>query len=288
MDTKELAVINYRDPEIVATLKATVAQGLSDPEFALFAQYCQSSGLNPFRREVWAIKAGGRLQIMTGVHGYWAIANSHPQFDGAEEEIEHDEKGMIVRAVCKIHRKDRKFPSVGTALMSEYRGSSPVWGKMPSVMLAKCAASVAIRKAFPQELAGTYTEEEMGAEQQAQVTAQAFQHQPQAIAQATYYSLATVDEGSRPRAEEYLKDHGATFDDALGVWVAPKKLDRLFSCIVAKPIEEAEIVEAKPEPEAPFIPADEDDIPTEWVKPAKETPLEKAKKRVAKMQEAQP
>ena len=159
--TKEIATLDYTDNKLLQTMKATVAHGLNNEEFMLFTELCKSTKLNPFKREIWAIKAGGRLQLMTGINGYWAIANAHPQFDGTEQEIEVDPLGNPAKAICKVYRKDRRFPSVAIALMKEYRKDSPVWREKPSVMLMKCAESVALRKAFPQELNGLYTQEEM-------------------------------------------------------------------------------------------------------------------------------
>lgn len=146
--------------EMLLALRNTVAPGLTDPEFRLFAEMCRATGLNPATKEIWAIKAGGRLQLMTGINGFLRIANSHPQFDGMEVSFEWDGK-QLVSCTVKVHRKDRKFPSVATAYWSEYAKQTPIWRTMPTVMLSKCAKSLAIREAFIQELGGLYTAEEM-------------------------------------------------------------------------------------------------------------------------------
>jgi len=161
--TKELTTTNNNPMEMLAALRNTVAPGLTDAEFALFAEIVKSTGLNPVTKEVWAIKAGGRLQLMTGINGFLRIANSHPMFDGMEVEFEWDGK-MLVSATAKVYRKDRRFPAVATAYMAEYSKPTPIWKQMPSIMLSKCAKSLAIREAFVQELGGLYTAEEMPSE----------------------------------------------------------------------------------------------------------------------------
>jgi len=158
--TKELTT--QSNTEMLVALRNTVAPGLTDSEFRLFAEMCKATGLNPALKEIWAIKAGGRLQLMTGINGFLKIANSHPQFDGMEVTYEWDGK-QLVSCTVKVHRKDRKFPSVATAYWNEYSKPSPVWKQMPTVMLSKCAKSLAIREAFIQELGGFYTAEEMPA-----------------------------------------------------------------------------------------------------------------------------
>ena len=227
--------INYDDNRMIHTLKATVAQGLSEPEFRLFAEHCKSTGLNPFKKEVWAIKAGGRLQVMTGINGFLAIANNHPQFDGMETEVDND--NQPTKAICRVYRKDRRFPSEGIALMKEYGKDTPIWRQMPRVMLTKVAKSIALREAFPQELNGLYTAEEMPSEYDvpkapkapikvAQEPTQAPQREPQQVevevepveeqvSETRYYKIY-------PKMERF-QELKAIIKDAGGRWNAEGK-----------------------------------------------------------------
>lgn len=149
--------------DMLATLRDTVAPGLTNAEFLLFSEMVKATNLNPITKEIWAIKAGGRLQVMTGINGFLKIANSHPQFDGMEVSFEWDEKNLI-SSTAKVYRKDRRFPSVATAYLSEYGKQTPIWKSMPTIMLSKCAKSLAIREAFIAEVGGLYTQEEMPSE----------------------------------------------------------------------------------------------------------------------------
>ena len=244
--------IDFAAPKMIETLKATVAQGLNDPEFAVFAEHCKATGLNPFKKEVWAIKAGGRLQIMTGINGYWQIANRHPQFDGAEtgmitkagEWVKSVPGNDFIGAWCRVHRKDRKVAMEGEALLSDYQKSTPIWTQTPRIMIKKVAESIALRKAFPQELNGLYTEEEMPPQFAAQPVAQTPQALPQPkIADAIgddapppmkfQYDLTNLEPGKLPEAIAALQKAGAvTTDDEYKLyWESPifvKKVQRFL------------------------------------------------------------
>lgn len=159
--TKELT-INYSDANTIKTLKETVAKGATESEFKMFSEMCKATGLNPFKREIWFIKASGKVQMMTGVNGFYTIANNHPQFDGIETEVV-EEGGRIVKAIAKVYRKDRKIPMTVEAYWEEYAKPYGNWKTMPRVMITKCAESMALRKAFPQQMNGLYTQEEMPA-----------------------------------------------------------------------------------------------------------------------------
>lgn len=263
--SKELTTTN-NSIEMLHALRNTVAPGLTEPEFMLFAEMCRATGLNPATKEIWAIKAGGRLQLMTGINGFLKIANSHPAFDGMEVSHEWDDK-TLVSCTVKVHRKDRKFPAIATAYMTEYAKPTPIWKQMPSVMLAKCAKSLAIREAFIQELGGLYTAEEMPASFAAPTPQPLEGHEvavstktgevlgfkkedveveglkPMDIAaeikrrtQPTYYDVTKLPEKHQAAAEQYLRECEAR-EVREHVWRAPIRLERMTQCIVEAPDE---------------------------------------------------
>lgn len=161
--------LDYSRAETIETIRQTVAVNATPAELAMFLEFCKSTGLNPFKKEIWFIKPqSGRLQMMTGINGFYTIANKHPQYDGMEEPTyETDDKGQLLSVTVKVWRKDRRFPSVGCAHMAEYKQGTPIWREKPRTMLLKVAESIALRKAFPQELNGLYTAEEMPANYEA-------------------------------------------------------------------------------------------------------------------------
>jgi phage recombination protein Bet len=240
--SKELTTTN--NMEMLNTLRNTVAPGLTDPEFMLFAEMCRATGLNPATKEIWAIKAGGRLQLMTGINGFLKIANSHPQFDGMEVTYEWDDK-QLVSATAKVYRKDRRFPSIATAYMAEYGKKTPIWAQMPSIMLSKCAKSLAIREAFINELGGLYTAEEMPSEfappkayepppinheVHGDVIEVRAADAPKPKAVPTFYDVSVLDGDQRLAAERYLKSCGAkSITDS--IWRSPIRLQRLTQCV---------------------------------------------------------
>lgn len=152
------------DDAAIETLRKTIAKELAPDEFALFVQVSKRLGLSPLAKQIYALKVGGRMVLHVGIDGYRVLAERSRVYGGqfgpywADAEGEWHEVWLSneppAAAKVGILRKDWKAPLWGVARFKSYNRDSPNWRQQPDVMLAKAAEALAIRKAFPQELAG--------------------------------------------------------------------------------------------------------------------------------------
>jgi len=208
-------------PEQTQLISTTIAPGCSPDELRLFAYACQRTGLDPFSRQIYAIKRGGKLTIQVSIDGLRSIAERTGQLDGSETHWCGEdgqwrdvwlESKPPAAAKTTIWRKGSQHPFVGVARFADYNAGQGLWSKMPSVMIAKCSEAQALRRAFPADLSGVYSTDEMdqAAIEPVTVTAQPAAADPKifsagksAIAKAaTLEALALVNERMQKRLDE--------------------------------------------------------------------------------------
>lgn len=160
----------------VKLITATVAKGATPDELKLFLYTAHKTGLDPLTRQIHFVKRSAKqkdgsyrdqMTIQTGIDGYRAIAERTGTLAGIEDAVydqedqEHPNKATVT--VWRIVGGQR-VSFAASARWKEYApqgGQAFMWQKMPYLMLGKCAESLALRKAFPNDLSGVYTNEEM-------------------------------------------------------------------------------------------------------------------------------
>jgi phage recombination protein Bet len=148
----------------VELIKKQIAPNANTTELKLFLYQAQRSGLDPLTRQIYCIHRGGKMTIQTSIDGFRVIAERSGDYGGQDEPIFTEENGKIISCKVAVYRfkGDQRYQAaVGVAYMSEYNAGGPMWAKMPHTMISKCAEALALRKAYPQDLSGLYTTEEM-------------------------------------------------------------------------------------------------------------------------------
>ena len=163
--------------EQVEILAQTIAKGCDQNELGFFLNVCKLKRLDPFTGQVHCVKrydsdlGREKMTIQVGIDGFRVIAartgehagTSEPEFDS--EEGQHPNWARVT--VYRYGRGDEKIAYTAKARYNEYkqtkRDGNPniMWANKPYIMLGKCAEALALRKAFPDELSGMYSDEEM-------------------------------------------------------------------------------------------------------------------------------
>jgi phage recombination protein Bet len=200
MSTTETALAIREEAPLVALgrerldlIKSTICpKGIPDDAFALFAEQCYRSGLDPLIKQAFCVERKTNIgtkdkpnwvtkyEFQPSEVGMLARAEEFPDFlgcqaahvrakdqitiDTATGAIEHrfnpvGDRGRLMGAWGRVTRRDRA-PIVVWLDYESYSQDNSMWSKKGATMIEKCARVAVLRKAYPAKFGGLYIAEE--------------------------------------------------------------------------------------------------------------------------------
>ena len=168
------ATMKKRDPATGRRVDPT------EQEVDRFLMEASLYGLEPLAGQIYASWEDGVMKAVTTIDGLRVLAERTKRYDGQSDPEWCDKDGnwtdfwagddAPIAARVRVHKKGTKVPTTGTANWHDFApqgnvGADSLWsmsGGKPAHMLSIRAEALALRKAFPSELSGLYTAEELG------------------------------------------------------------------------------------------------------------------------------
>lgn len=166
---EKIASVSGLTPEEIEIIRATVAKGTTDLEFAYFLQVAKSYDLSPLKKEVWCIKNNqGQLLVFAGRDGHLAAAQRDQRWNGiASSEVRENDtfkmdipngkiehtysmngRGAIVGAYAICRPKGCDIPTIEWVTMEAYDKGHNTWKSDPAAMIKKVAETHCLKKAY--------------------------------------------------------------------------------------------------------------------------------------------
>lgn len=150
-------------PEQIKLITDTVAKGATKDELALFLYRAKSLGLDPLKPgQIYFIKYGNSSGcIVIGLDGFRSRAQRTGKLAGIKRGAIRNDKGLLVGAWAEVYRSDWKECAREEVPLNEYDTNKGSWARLKETMIKKVAECAALRMAFPDDLGGLYSQEEM-------------------------------------------------------------------------------------------------------------------------------
>lgn len=171
----------FWDDKQLAALRQLGVENAGNGDLAVFLHQAQKTGLDPFSRQLYMIgrwsKSGTKWTIQASIDGLRIVAQRSGEYAGQVGPLWCGPDGEWrdvwladeppAAAKVGVLRTGFVEPVWGVARWGAYAQTTKegkptaMWARMGDVMLAKCAEALALRKAFPHDLSGIYTDDEM-------------------------------------------------------------------------------------------------------------------------------
>ena len=152
----------------------------TDEELSIFRAVMERTGLSPLSNQLYTIFRTShgveKMSVQATIDGFRSIADATGTYLGGSAPQWCDAQGKWYDLwpfdghplAARVTVRKAVGAHVGeTTTVAHYKEYAPtgsaaqMWERMPSLMLAKVAEALALRRAFPQQLGGLYTGEEM-------------------------------------------------------------------------------------------------------------------------------